>query len=146
MKTKLLHEEQIKRFKHMINGAVTVLAPNSKPGDPIVFSRDQLRNIVGVLGEEGTGREVEAYILMEQEKWKDEPTRKAFLDDLLKVTERELELLEFFDESKAIQTEYPLPAEVAVLNLDTGKTDRMMPMGEFLENLRAVKHSSVFKR
>lgn len=140
-----LTKEQIDGFRRMASGAITVLAPSLKPGEPIAFSEFQYRKIAGLLGTEGSGREVEAYVRMELEVWQHEPIRSAFLKTLLGVVLRELELLEIVDVKK-MQRKYRLQAEVAAFDADTGRSDITMPIEEFLEDLRAVSRPSAFKR
>ncbi len=141
-----ISQEQVDEFRRIMNGAITVLAPDFKPGDPLELSDDQLRLAAGALGKSGTSREVEAYVLLEHKKWHKEPIRKKMLADLLRVVRRELELLEFFHKDSKLQTELPLPSHIKVLDCDTGRPDKTIPIDVFINQLRAVSDASVFKR
>ena len=140
-----LTANQIVDFRFLVNGAISVLLPNHQPGDPFNFTKEQLRLIAGLLGTKGTAREVESYVVLEIEKWKNEPIRHQFLGDLLEAVLSEIKLLEFFCADK-MQTEFRLPSHVKILNLDTGRSDREMPMSDFIESLKAISDSSVFKK
>lgn len=140
-----LPTEQIEKFRSVMNRAITALTPNLKPVELLSFSTEQLRLIAGALGSEGAGREVESYVLLEREKWCNEPLRRAFLDQLFSIVLQEIELLELYQEGNS-QREVPLPSQVKVLNLDTDKSDDEMPIEEFLDKLRSISASSVFKR
>lgn len=105
----------------------------------------ELKLIAGVLGTEGTAREVEAYVALEQKKWKDVPMRIDFLNSLIVVVADEIQKFEFYRDPECPR-EFPLPERVAVFNADKGVHDRTIPLEEFLDNLRSIVRSSVFKR
>jgi hypothetical protein len=143
----MLTPVQIEAARSMMNHAVSTLHPKLELDGPLNdFTKDELRLIAGALGHELKAREVEEYLKMEQSKWKDDVRRRGFLDELMSVVSREIELLEFYDPSVPRQTEFPLPATIKITNLNTGASDSEMPMEEFLQMLRDVTSSSIFKR
>lgn len=142
---KPMDEKQLAAFRSVMNRSLTVLAPDRLPGDSLSISEDQLRLIAGVLGTEGTAREVETYVRLELEKWRTDPVRGRFLTELLAVVLREIDTFEFYRDPDEPR-EHALPSEVTVVNLDDRSADRKIPIDEFLNNLRSISASSVFKR
>lgn len=140
-----LTEEKLQDFRKVVNGVIYHFFPDIEPGDSINFSQEQLRFLAEALGHFGTGREVEAYLYLEIEKWKEEPIRSKLLADLMAVVQREIELLEFYPANADRERTHPLPAQVTVLNLDGGE-NKQMPTEEFIKMLEGIRNSSVFKR
>jgi hypothetical protein len=142
---KHLSEEQIEKFRSVLNRSISALCPDHDPSTPLEFSNHDLRLIAGILGTEGTGREVETYVKLENEKWKDDPVRGEFLKKLLAVVEREIELLEFFNEGE-LQKTHPMPDRVHVVDLDSGSSEKTIKFEDFLEEVKSISDSSVFKK
>lgn len=141
-----MNQEQIDKLRSIFNRALCVLRPNLKPDDSFDgFTHEELRLIAGALGSEVSARQVEAYVKLEQKKWKTESKRIGLLNALMAVVEREIELLEFYNE-KNRQTECPLPSTVTVVNTDSSAPGKEIPMEEFLQMLRNISASSIFKR
>jgi hypothetical protein len=137
--------EQLENFRATMNGAITVLAPHLEPGEPIKIPSEQLRLIAGVLGDQGTAREVEAYVSLEQKKWLEDSSRNSFLAELLDVVRRERARFEFFKEPTTPPS-FPLPSHIEVTNLDNDRENEKIPMADFLDRLRAISASSIFKK
>ena len=142
-----LTEQQIKKFKSILNKAINVLIDKRNlPEDQVpLLEKDDYRLIAGVLGLEGTALEVEAYLLLEQKKWQYDPRRKQFIEDFLAVVRREIILLEMVTDAASLATKLEtLPPQITVVNANPGESDSQMPMADFISILGS--EPSVFKR
>lgn len=144
-KISAISADQLVRFREIANRALTLLAPDVRPGEGCPnLTHEQYRLIAGVLGTAGTAREVEAYVSIELEKWAADEVRSYMMTKLLAVVIREIELLEFYTPSE--DRSFPKARNLKSVD-DMPETPRdSIPIEEFFQSLENIRNSSVFKR